>query len=478
MRKTAQFERNNPLFLSNSCCKIILHKERTCEKKLFSYTISSNNRKVTDIAAQQLFLAWCLHILKRSFTSSISKTINKQKGEGVEILDFIRNTTKTLIQKRKGGVKMKRMFLITLFALLSVAAFYGLADAAVCSACHTMHNSQDGTPFDTDGANERLLKADCVACHTGSETSQTTSFSAPRVLADDNPPSDQGGTETNAGGDFYWVNQGSDSRGHNVIDLPGVTGVDSNIGITPPGWDDEATKGSYTWGNMAGGGAGAWASQLTCAGTYGCHGNHTDASSLAAIEGTHHNNATGQRSAPGTLGDSYRFLAGIEGFEDPDWNWGETQASHNEYAGALDTAVERDDDTTDAYANLDTISFFCAECHGHFHGRIGVDSAASLQSPWVRHPTDIELPNSGEYADYNPDDPSNNYNLDVPVARIGAAGSSSDSVTPGTDAVVMCLSCHRAHGSPEPDLLRFVYDQDSGGGGSQDGCFVCHTTKD
>jgi predicted CXXCH cytochrome family protein len=398
-------------------------------------------------------------------------------------MDVIHNTNNTSIQskKRKGGVKMKRMFLITLFALLSVAAFYGLADAAVCSACHTMHNSQDGTPFDTDGANERLLKADCVACHTGSQANATTVFSAPRVprvLADDADPGGQGGTDTNAGGDFYWVNAGSDSRGHDVFDLPGISGPDSNIGITPPGWDDEATKGGYTWGNINGGASGAWTSQLTCAGTYGCHGNHTDASSLAAIEGTHHNNASGQINTANTLGNSYRFLAGIKGFEDSTYNWGETQASHNEYVGINNTSVERDDDTTDAAAyatanQRDTISFLCAECHGHFHARI--DNDATFGNPWVRHPTDITLPNTGEYASYNPDD-SNLYNLDVPVARTSAPTGSSNSVSPGTD-IVMCLSCHRAHGSDQPDLLRFVYNQDSGGGGAHDGCFVCHTEK-
>lgn len=43
---------------------------------------------------------------------------------------------------------------------------------------------------------------------------------------------------------------------------------------------------------------------------------------------------------------------------------------------------------------------------------------------------------------------------------------------------VMCLSCHRAHGSPYPDMLRFDYNMEAGGGTSTDGCFKCHTNKD
>jgi len=55
----------------------------------------------------------------------------------------------------------------------------------------------------------------------------------------------------------------------------------------------------------------------------------------------------------------------------------------------------------------------------------------------------------------------------------------SDTVTPGSDCV-MCLSCHRPHGSPYPDMLRWDYtEQIAGGGGLTDdrGCFYCHTKK-
>jgi predicted CXXCH cytochrome family protein len=402
----------------------------------------------------------------------------------VEILDFIRNTTKQLNQ-RKGGVTMKRILLITLFALLSVATFYGLADATLCSTCHTMHNSQDGTPFDTDGANERLLKADCVACHTAA-TEQTSSFSAPAVLHTTDPVT-QGGTKTNAGGDFYWVNVGpaNDELGHNVIDLPGVTGQDSNINdLTPPGWEPTATS-SFTYGQVAGGDS-SWTSQLTCAGIYGCHGNHTDASSLAAIGGTHHNNGG---SVPGgaygvadgsTLGNSYRFLGDIVGGEEGDWNWGETTSKHNEYLGNADTS-ERDDDGSPEYTDKTTISFLCAECHGVFHSSILPDGETA--APWVRHPTDIVLPSTGEYGSYNPDvGGGGTYSLEVPVARGTIPASAQSTVVEGdaaggTGAIVMCLSCHRAHGSPEPDMLRFTYNMDSGTGTADTGCFICHSQK-
>ncbi|MCK4488054.1 MAG: hypothetical protein KAU38_15015, partial [Desulfobacterales bacterium] len=43
--------------------------------------------------------------------------------------------------------------------------------------------------------------------------------------------------------------------------------------------------------------------------------------------------------------------------------------------------------------------------------------------------------------------------------------------------IVMCLSCHRAHGTPNNDLLRWAYTMDAGSGTDNGGCFICHTTK-
>ena len=70
------------------------------------------------------------------------------------------------------------------------------------------------------------------------------------------------------------------------------------------------------------------------------------------------------------------------------------------------------------------------------------------------------------------------YNPVVPVARPSLTAVSS-TVTPGTD-MVMCLSCHVPHGSPNDDLLRWDYNGMVAGGGGDDGtgCFVCHTEKD
>ncbi|MDD2558383.1 MAG: cytochrome c3 family protein, partial [Desulfuromonas sp.] len=69
----------------------------------------------------------------------------------------------------------------------------------------------------------------------------------------------------------------------------------------------------------------------------------------------------------------------------------------------------------------------------------------------------------------------------TPVGRPNVPDSPSASVVPGKD-MVMCLSCHRPHGSPYADMLRWDYSAQISGEPSPSethtGCFFCHTTKD
>ena len=94
-------------------------------------------------------------------------------------------------------------------------------------------------------------------------------------------------------------------------------------------------------------------------------------------------------------------------------------------------------------------------------------------NPWIRHPADAELPEAGEYLGY---DPTSAYSTEAPVAWSNIATIETRSPI-RSEAVVMCLSCHRAHGSPQPDMLRWDYLTMEAGGGGSGGCFTCHTTK-
>jgi len=322
-----------------------------------------------------------------------------------------------------------------------------------CSNCHTMHNSQNGSAVVATGPYEALTKGDCLICHTGANLD---AGGIPKVQGSTAPAY---GTDTLAGGSFWWVSQANgDTKGHNV-DL--VTGTDSNLGNTPPGGT-------------------ALSAQLTCAGSNGCHGDSTvTTGNFAAISGAHHSDDTTLDGT--TTGTSYRFLKGIKGIEDSDWEYSRSASDHNQYYGDARTA----DTVTDAA----TISALCARCHTKFHNGAdsdGIDNA-TFGSPWIRHPTDIDLTQAtgSEYQYYN--DPTNtgtnNYNPDVPVGTENLADGVQAVVMDGTDkdAIVLCVSCHRAHGSPNDDLLRWDYSTIQAHSSATDvnsGCFVCHTTKD
>ena len=386
---------------------------------------------------------------------------------------------KKIREKEEGS--MKRLIIYVGVVLLSVILAYGYADAisGACSNCHTMHNSQGGNPVDGSGPSQQLLNNSCVACHTTSTGQTNGTSNAPAVLHTTNP-SGQGAGKTNAGGDFYWVATGygaADAKGHNVV---GISGADG-IGVTPPGFDQAATA-ALTFDSktlQVTGGAGWTGKQLTCSGTFGCHGAR-DQEGFGGLSGAHHGNTGGtstQASSPTTIGNSFRFLAGIKGLENSGWNWSETASAHNEYYG-VNAVANRQYDSGSTYANTDTISFSCAECHGDFHTDIANDSSYSSGDPWRRHPTDIALPNSGGYSKYNTSDGASigSYSLEAPIARPNVPASSSSTVTAGTD-IVMCLSCHRAHGSDQNDLLRWNYTNMVAGGSNSGGCFVCHTDK-
>ncbi len=227
---------------------------------------------------------------------------------------------------------------------------------------------------------------------------------------------------------------------------------------------------------------------ISCAGAKGCHGKRKSSDELVDIRGAHHKNEGGKLDTADQVYNSYRFLWNVKGFENNGtYKWQNEDAdNHNEYFGAITPmtygACSNCHDTEGKRPQNNTMSGFCSTCHGAFHfigwqysdPGIGDDTS----SPFMRHPTDVILPNSGEYADYN--GAGNPYSVAAPVARTTVPNSIDNKAYPGTD-VVMCLSCHSAHATDYPDMLRWNYDNiqvGTTGAGAGTGCFTCHTGKD
>jgi hypothetical protein len=341
-----------------------------------------------------------------------------------------------------------------------------------------MHNSQNGTAMATYGATgqswkgtgpyKTLTRGDCLGCHgmgTANKIVTIGGSDIPQVYHTD-------ATGDLAGGNFAYitgaksrVTADQNSAGHNVIDL-GAAYNETVLTLPPAGHGVSNTN-------------------LTCAGNNGCHGWRAFASSgsgLTSLKGAHHNNVDGKCDAlisDNNVSKFYRFLMGIKGLEiTGTYKYQNYNANnHNEYYGATTPmSVSGCGNTTCHYTATDirpvsqTISGFCATCHGNFHTVEGI--GGDISSPFTRHPTDIVLPASGEYTAYT------TYSVEAPVARTTVPDSASSIVQPGID-VVMCLSCHAAHATPYADILKWDYTtMVAGGGGGSGGCFTCHTQKD
>ncbi|MEJ2199440.1 MAG: cytochrome c3 family protein [Desulfuromonadaceae bacterium] len=365
---------------------------------------------------------------------------------------------------RNGWIIWGSVWAAILLPGLSLAAVTGL-----CSDCHTMHDSQQGSlvAFTRDSTGQsvftevpfkKLLKTDCVGCHSdaGNETILIQGERQTPVvlnLVEPTYPPDGSSSATLAGGNFYWAAQVGDEYGHNVY---GISEQDFRLGggVLAPG----GTPGTVD----------------ACA---GCH--RSLATAETGCNGCHvvQHHAVGPNQVSTAEEGWYRFLGavmergdgsevppdGVTGIEDPSWEQNPLSSRHNTYQGASSPYG--------SYLNTRSISQKCTGCHGLFHGN------TTANSTWIRHPVDVVIPNTPEFSgltDYNPL---------VPVARRNVAGNDANSpfITLGSD-VVSCISCHRAHGSPYPAMLRWGYrawpgDDPYTGGPAFNGCAVCHTSK-
>ncbi len=88
------------------------------------------------------------------------------------------------------------------------------------------------------------------------------------------------------------------------------------------------------------------------------------------------------------------------------------------------------------------MSDWCNDCHTNFHGSTETGSP----EPWFRHPQDVTIYGQ-QYTDYSHWSGSITNRIEV---------ESPDSIIPGLDDQVFCLSCHKAHGSANQSGLIFA----------------------
>ncbi|MFH1673464.1 MAG: cytochrome c3 family protein [Pseudomonadota bacterium] len=360
--------------------------------------------------------------------------------------------------------QLKILVMIAVGTLLFISHAVHAKVTGSCANCHTMHNSQNGSEVVTD-PQPALTVNNCVGCHS-SNLSSTTYTLGDSTVPVVNALSEPVAENYLAGGNFYWVAQGEDSKGHNVFLGEG----DDDLAEAPGA---EITCGSTSCHNDL---SNKWTGDSGLHDKYGCQGCHLNVAH-------HADDGDGDYNLVNSANQGwYRFLSGhnngagngVIGLEDSDWQATNSPSDHNEYLGK--TTVEDGGwgfNSGFPEPGAYTTTAFCTGCHGIFHSD-QKDGASS----WIRHPADAVLPTDAQYSNYNN---GAGYNPIAPVARDDLTGYTAPNsvVTAGSD-MVMCLSCHRPHGSPYDDILRWDYSGMNAGGGGADGtgCFVCHTNKD
>ncbi|MBI5407777.1 MAG: cytochrome c3 family protein [Nitrospirae bacterium] len=337
-----------------------------------------------------------------------------------------------------------------------------------------MHNSQDGDAVGS-GPNAYLMTAlngktdPCIGCHFASNgaTWKDPATNAPIVWNGSEPS--YNAQKGLAGGNFYWVGAGNSTKGHNVY---GIAAQDANLN-TAPGENTAGCGGTACHVTLA---AAPSDQNFFQGGCRGCHVftyHHEDNGVYRFLKG----HGVGPyppvtQPLPAARKNITTYADYVTGVEDPGLDWEqETTTNHNWYKGT--TASYSGSGT--ALRDYKSITAFCAGCHRQFHGPYEEINGSGMgsASPWMRHPTDIALPDTGEYGSYDPDV---TYNAQAPVAWTNPSSPTR------AGAVVMCLSCHRPHGSDQADLLRWSYSDMQAGttdpAKAGKGCFVCHTQKD
>ena len=326
---------------------------------------------------------------------------------------------------------MKKTYKLMLVASVSVMtlglagsafAFHG-GGVAHCDGCHSMHNSADN-PREGSATSADLMKGSdasstCLNCHQGSAGGYHISTT-------------NGGTMSQ-GGDFFWVKTDytfpgrgtnlstslGENHGHNIVAADFGYAADSTNVTAPGGTMQAGTLGCTSCHDPHGqvnGGTSAGTAAISVSGSYGA-ADPTD----------------------GSIHGNYRILG------------------DNNYKLITAAApVARANATSGIRVQYGTgMSDWCLSCHSAF-----ADNANM-------HPTNVPVPMavyngykaSGDFTGVQ----ATAYDELVPFERGVADGSlladvAAAAYTVGVEDandVVMCLSCHRAHGSAFENALRW-----------------------
>ena len=312
------------------------------------------------------------------------------------------------------------IMLFTVLAMGTTAGAFHRGGVGSCDGCHSMHGTgvlRNG-PWLMKGTDASSI---CLNCHAGAGSSNSRSVASPD------------GSAKTPGGDFYWLNKDftwlngtspGERHGHNIVAI--------DYGYVPDVTNAEAPGGTYP------------ASDLGCTSCHDPHGKVAGARAPIADSGSY-----GDTPPGGTISGNYRLL-GDSGYDGGNQTSG-FSFTNGAPAAAQNPLIPFGESDTSHVDYGSGMSAWCANCHPDFvqmqHGG----------SAGFNHPVD-ELLSAMYINRYNTYVRTGDlsgirdtaYLQFVPFERgISDTSLLNPTSTAGPDANsrIMCLTCHRAHGS-------------------------------
>jgi len=347
--------------------------------------------------------------------------------------------------------------------LSSMAYAFHSGNAAECGGCHSMHSAPAGGSF-------LLIKADpssaCLNCHAQPDTAP----SSYHIMTYPVPGSGLAPVERTPGGDFAWLlknytftvrgtttTESGSSHGHNVISN------DYGITVDP----DNATSPGGNYPSTA----------LSCGSCHDAHGRYrrlADGSivtSGATVRGSgSYNNSVGNNGTAipqGQAVGAYRILqggkAGPVTFPGVPVAVAPSTYNQTEATNQVRVAYGFSGDSS----GRTSWGRWCATCHAKMHNdnRTNVhpidetlgSTIATIYGEYVNSGKTVGGSSSTSYLSLVPFfENTTDFTVTGYTTLASHASNTNAYLTgPGTGDRVACLSCHRAHASGFPEMLRW-----------------------
>ncbi len=361
---------------------------------------------------------------------------------------------------------MKAARIILIFAVgaflaagLGTNAFaFHSGGVAECGGCHSMHSPKAGGSFLLQGSD---ASSTCLNCHGKPDTAP----SSYHVMTYPAPAAGSAPVERTPGGDLAWLlksysftvrgtttNENGQTHGHSIVARDQGLSVDTDFTTAPGGTFPSSQLGCNSCHNPHG--------------KYRILGNGTVAKSGAPIIGSgSYNNSPSPTSSPNYAVGVYRLLqSGDEtatvGVSFPGAPAAIAPSTYNQSEATNQVRVAYGSGTS----NFTTWGQWCAACHPNMHS-----------SGNYVHPIDQSLDTlAGNYNSYISSGNMTGSSGSAFLSLVPFAEATEDLTTlkshasntnaylngPATTDKVMCLSCHRAHATAWPDMLRWDYETD------------------